>query len=265
MDEGYRGGFNVANSVKVGGFVPIRAILFDKDGTLVDFDRTWAPAVQAVLRHLAGGNDGLFRRLSVDSGLVDGAHFRPDSPLIDQPTSIFAARWATLLGRPVDAALLEEIDQLLSKETTAHLAAIGDARAVMSELAGRGYQLGLVTNDAEATARAHVRKLGCDHMLSFVAGYDSGYGAKPAPGPVFAFSAAVGVSPNELVLVGDTALDIATARTAGARAVVVLTGPQSSDYLRGAGADAIIASIEQLSAWLERQRSARAGSENNTS
>jgi phosphoglycolate phosphatase len=110
-----------------------------------------------------------------------------------------------------------------------------------------------------------MRKLECDHMLAFVAGYDSGYGAKPAPGPVLAFSAAVGVSPKELVLVGDTALDIATARMAGARAVVVLTGLQSSDYLRGAGADAIIASIEQLSAWLETQRSAPAGSENNTS
>src|SRR6516225_2133784 len=245
--------------------LPIRAVLFDKDGTLVDFDRTWGPAVQAVLRHLAGGNAALYRKLSAESGLVDGAHFRPDSPLIDEPTSVFAARWATLLGRPADPAFFGEIDRLLCKATTTHLAVIGDARAVMSELAGRGYQLGLVTNDAEATARAHVRKLGCDHMLSFVAGYDSGYGAKPAPGPVFAFSAAVGVSPNELVLVGDTALDIATARTAGARAVVVLTGPQSSDYLRGAGADAIIASIEQLSAWLETQRSARAGSENNTS
>jgi phosphoglycolate phosphatase len=103
----------------------------------------------------------------------------------------------------------------------------------MSELGGRGYQLGLITNDAAGTARAHMRKLGCEHMLAFVAGYDSGYGAKPAPGAVLAFSAAVGVSPKELVLVGDTALDIATARAAGARAVVVLTGPQSSDYLRG--------------------------------
>jgi phosphoglycolate phosphatase len=120
----------------------IRAILFDKDGTLVDFDRTWGPAVQAVLRHLACGDADLYRTLSAESGLIDGSHFRPDSPLIDEPTSVFAARWATLLGRSADPAFFGEIDRLLCEATTAHLAVIDDPKAVMSELAGRGYQSG---------------------------------------------------------------------------------------------------------------------------
>ena len=233
--------------------LPIRAILFDKDGTLVDFDRTWGPAVQVVLQHLAGGDAAVYRKLSAESGFVDGTHFRPDSPLIDEPTSVFAARWATLLGRPADPKFFREIDRLLCKATTGHLAAIGDPKAVMSELAGHGYQLGLITNDAEATARAHVRKLGLDHILAFVAGYDSGFGAKPAPGPVLAFAAAVGAPTTEIVVVGDTALDIATARKARARAVGVLTGPSSSASLQLAKPDAVIASIAQLSAWLDSQ------------
>ena len=237
----------------VGEVVPIRAILFDKDGTLVDFDRTWGPAVQAVLRHLARGDDEIYRKLAAESGLLDGARFRPDSPLIDQPTRIFAARWATVLGRPPDPAFFGEIDRLLCEATTAHLVAIGDPKAVMGELAGRGYQLGLITNDAEATARAHARKLGFDQMLAFVAGYDSGCGAKPAPGPVLAFAAAAGVPPTQVVMVGDTALDVATARMAGARAVGVLTGPNSSESLRLASPDAVITSVAQLAGWLESQ------------
>jgi phosphoglycolate phosphatase len=235
----------------IGDVAPIRAILFDKDGTLVDFDRTWGPAVHAVLQHFAGGNEALYRKLCAASGLVDGARFLPESPLIDEPTSLFAARWATLLGRPADAAFFTETDRLLCEATTAHLAAIGDPKAVLGELAGRGYRLGLTTNDAEATARAHVRKLGLDGMLAFVAGYDSGFGSKPAPGPVLAFAAAVGVPTREIVMVGDTALDVAMARTAGAQAVLVLTGPKSSDDAQQAKADAVIASIAQLSAWLE--------------
>jgi phosphoglycolate phosphatase len=104
-----------------------------------------------------------------------------------------------------------------------------------------------------------VRTLGLDRMLAFVAGYDSGFGTKPAPGPVLAFSAAVDVCPEEIVMVGDTASDVITARAAGARAILVLTGPRSPDYLQRAGAEAVIVSIAQLPAWLESQRSASYG------
>jgi len=232
--------------------VPIRAILFDKDGTLVDFDRTWGPAVQAVLQNLTGGDQTLYRKLCEVSGLVDGTHFRSDSPLIDDPTSVFALRWASILRRPADSAFFQELDRLLCRATTAHLAAIGDPKTVLGELARRGYRLGLITNDAEATARAHARKLGLDHLLTFVAGYDSGFGAKPAPTSVMAFAAAVGVSNKEILIVGDTALDVATARAAGARAVLVLTGPKSSDCVRQVTPDSVIASIAELSAWLAR-------------
>ena len=234
----------------VGDVASIRAILFDKDGTLVDFERTWGPAVQAVLRHLSRGDDTLYRKLGAASGLVDSARrFLSDSPLIDQPTSVLAARWAKLLGRPADAAFLAEINRLLCEATTVYLAAIGDPKAVLGELAARGYGLGMITNDAEATARVHARKLGFEHMLAFVAGYDSGFGAKPAAGPVLAFAAAIGVAASQVVLVGDTALDVATARAAGAHAVVVLTGPKSPD-LHQAKADAVIASVVELPAWL---------------
>jgi phosphoglycolate phosphatase len=42
----------------------IRAILFDKDGTLVDFNRTWGPAVQSVLKDLAHGSEARYRKLA---------------------------------------------------------------------------------------------------------------------------------------------------------------------------------------------------------
>ena len=57
--------------------LPIRAILFDKDGTLVEFDRTWGPAVQAVLRHLAGGDAALYRKLSARAALSTAHTFGP--------------------------------------------------------------------------------------------------------------------------------------------------------------------------------------------
>ena len=44
--------------------MPIRAILFDKDGTLVDFQRTWGPATYDVLSELCDGDRAAFERLA---------------------------------------------------------------------------------------------------------------------------------------------------------------------------------------------------------
>ncbi len=238
--------------------MPIRAILFDKDGTLVDFDRTWAPAVDAVLRQLAQGDDDFYCKLRAASGLVSSlagdAHFLPDSPLIGEPTSVFARPWAALLHQPADTAFFARIDALLCPATVAHLAPIGDPKSILQALATRGYRLGLITNDAEATARAHLRKLGLAGVVEFVSGYDSVFGAKPEPAPVLAFAAAAGVAPAQVVVVGDTSIDVATARAAGARAVLVRSGPQPPNTEQEAEADGVIASIADLAAWLECQK-----------
>lgn len=227
-----------------------RAILFDKDGTLLDFERTWGPAVESVLRHLAHGDDNLFRMLAAATGFdAQERRFLSDSPLIGEPTSVFARPWASLLGRPADVAFLAEIDKLLCEATTRHLTPLGDPKAILGELAARGYRLGLMTNDAEATARAHAKKLGIAPLLAFVIGYDSGFGAKPEAGPVLAFAAATGVAVTEIVVVGDTALDVAAAKAAGAQAVVVLTGPAQPDP-RQIAADGVMASLADLPAWL---------------
>ena len=117
---------NVVQLAKVGR---IDAILFDKDGTLVDFQRTWGPAVRAVMQHLASGNRAAYDRLVAASRFVEAdQRFLPDFPLIAEPTSVFGVRWATALGRPASAEFFAEIDQLLCDATTQHLAAIGDPK-----------------------------------------------------------------------------------------------------------------------------------------
>ena len=230
---------------------PIRAILFDKDGTLVDFQRTWGPAAQAVMQRLASDNPAAYDRLVAASRFVEAdLRFLPDSPLIAEPTGVYGALWAAALGRPANAEFFAEIDQLLCDATTRHLAAIGDPKTLLTLLAARGYRLGMITNDAEITARAHARKLGLDKYLEFVAGYDSGFGAKPDPGPVLAFAQAVGVPPSEIAVVGDTILDLAAARAAGAIAIGVLTGPAPSAIL-APYADALLASPAEFAAWLD--------------
>ena len=72
---------------------------------------------------------------------------------------------------------------------------------------------------------------------------------------VLAFADAVGVSPAEIVVVGDTVPDVATARSAGTQAVVVLTGPAPFDR-HLTKADGVIPSLAALAVWLDSGRPA---------
>ena len=231
--------------------MPIRAILFDKDGTLVDFQRTWGPATDAVIAHLADGDRAVYERLAAVSGFVAAERrFLAGSPLIGGATPDFGPSWAQVLGRPATPDFFAEIDRLYLLTGLEHLVPIGEPSAVLAELRGRGYRLGIMTNDAGANARAQIARLAIDRLVDFIAGHDSGFGAKPSAEPVLAFARAVGVEPREVAVVGDAVHDLAAARAAGATAIGVLSGPIPGDLL-APHADALINSIADLPAWLE--------------
>lgn len=230
--------------------VPIRALLFDKDGTLIDFQRTWGPATDAVIARLAAGDPVVYDRLAEVSGFVVGERrFVAGSPLIAGATPDYGRLWAQVLGRPATADFFVEIDRLFQISGLEHLEPIGQPPVVLGGLRRRGYRLGIITNDAEANARAQAARLGIGHLLDFIAGYDSGFGAKPSGEPVLAFAQAVAAKAQEVAVVGDTVHDLAAARAAGAFAVAVPSGPIPRDAL-APHADAVIDSIADLPAWL---------------
>lgn len=224
----------------------LAGILFDKDGTLVDFDRTWGVAAHPVMHRMGGGDEAVVRRLADAMHYeVEARRFRPTSPLIGGSPAEILAAWGGALGRSTDASLLAELNDLFAAETLAALMPVGDPRAVLDTLRDRGFALGLATNDGEASARAQLAALGLDGHMTFVAGYDSGHGGKPEPGMVLAFAAVLGVEPARVALVGDTTHDLRAARAAGAVAVAVLSGPATRDAL-APYADHVIDSVAEL-------------------
>jgi phosphoglycolate phosphatase len=230
--------------------MPVRALLFDKDGTLVDIQATLGPATCDVLAYLSAGDAALFGRLAAMTR-VDTAARRllPGCPVISEATDVYGRMWAEVLGRPFTADFGAAIDRLYLQACLDHLAPIGHPRAVFEALKRRGYVLGIMTNDAAANTHAQLRQLGIDHLVMFVAGYDSGLGQKPDAAPVLAFAAAAGVAPHEVAVVGDSPHDLIAARAAGSVAVGVLSGPNGWSVLEP-HADALLPSIVKLEDWL---------------
>ena len=73
-------------------------------------------------------------------------------------------------------------------------------RPLLEALRDRGLALGVATNDAEASARVHLRKAGVEDLFDFIAGYDSGHGEKPGPGQLLAFAAAQDLAPAAVAI-----------------------------------------------------------------
>ena len=127
------------------------------------------------------------------------------------------------------------------------LTPVGDPSAVLGALRDMGLKVGLATNDAEASARRHLEQLRLTSLMDFVAGYDSGHGAKPAPGMIHAFARAIGVDARRVALVGDTLHDLDSARAAGAVSIAVLSGVATREEL-APHADFVVADIGALPA-----------------
>jgi phosphoglycolate phosphatase len=228
--------------------MPLSGILFDKDGTLIDFHRTWGPATHAVMHALAAGDPALMHaQAEVLHYSLDERRFLPTSPLIAGSSASYGSLWGESLGRTDFAALKREIDHLSAVESLKALTPIGEPARALGALKAMGFRLGVATNDSEASARRQIAALGLEATIEFVAGYDTGHGGKPDPGMVLAFARYLDVAPSAIAMVGDSLHDLDAARAAGALAVAVLSGPADREAL-APHADHVVADIEALPA-----------------
>jgi phosphoglycolate phosphatase len=231
----------------------IKAVLFDKDGTLLDFERTWGPACRALFLELCAGDMSRAETLASATGFrLHDLAFAVDSPLIAGSISQFSGLFAQELRLPDGEELQVRLAHLFDIHGRRHATALAGVGPVLRRLTARGLALGVATNGGEAEARGQIEALGWTPLFPFIAGYDSGYGSKPAPGMVAAFVDWLGLEPDEVGMVGDSVHDMQAARSAGVMAVGVLTGPRglaAHDDL-AAHADAILTSLDQLPAWL---------------
>lgn len=224
----------------------VAGIIFDKDGTLFDFQATWAAPFRELLAEVAPGP--LFAPAAEAMGYDSTAdRFRADSLVIAGSTGEVAWALAPIIGcEPIE--IIATLDRIGSTARQVPAVPLGPC---LSALRTYG-PLGLVTNDSEAPARAHLCEAGVLELFAFVAGYDSGFGAKPEPGQLLAFSEAQGLAPETVVMVGDSRHDLHAARKAGMIGVGVLTGVAEEDDLADL-AEIVLPDIGHLSAWLSDQ------------
>lgn len=187
-----------------------------------------------------------------DTAPVEAVMFDMDGTLVNSRAAIersYHDASTQVLGepRPTDADEMEEILKLRGSEAfplivgddpdqlAAFRSAFQDAYAThgaaadgfpgltdgLQRLSGMGVALGIATSKARARLDLDLERLGIAHYFAFTVSGDEVPHGKPAPDPIFAVAAGLGVSPEHGLYVGDGENDIKAAHAAGMRAVGV--------------------------------------------
>ena len=211
---------------------PVRAVLFDLDGTLIDSapdlagacndmrkERGLAPLPYASLRRMVG---------SGARGMVAiGFAKTPDDPGYAELRDEFLRRYEDRMTR--ETRVFEAVPPMLAA------------------LQQRGLPWGIVTNKASRFSEPLAALLGLSETVATLVSGDSTPHAKPHPAPLLEAARRLGIEPRDCVYVGDDCRDVQAGRAAAMRTVIAAWGYLGEGTgVETWGADAIIEEPSQL-------------------
>ncbi|KAA9005703.1 HAD family hydrolase [Histidinibacterium aquaticum] len=221
----------------------LEGIVFDKDGTLYDFNATWGAWTLSMLREETGGDPATVEALAEILGYDTARRrFRKDSIVVAHTIAEVADTILPLLPHARRGDLIARMD---ARAARAPQVEATDLVPFLTNLRDRGLRLGVATNDSEGPARAHLAASKVEDLFDLVVGADSGHGHKPGPGQLLAFCDATRLDPARVAMVGDSTHDMMAGRAAGMTCIAVLTGLASEADL-APHADLVLPNIAQL-------------------
>jgi phosphoglycolate phosphatase len=227
----------------------ITALLFDKDGTLFDFGATWEVWAESFLLRATGNDRARATLVGTKIGFdLENHSFQPDSLVIANTPAEIAEAMIPFFPEMTYDALLEMLNDEAENVTQVEVVPLVP---FLEQLRAKGMKLGVATNDAESPAMVHLESVGIRGHFDFIAGFDSGYGAKPETGQMLAFASAVAMDPAQIAMVGDSAHDLIAGRAAGMTTIGVLTGIAGRADL-APHADVVLPDIGHIPVWLDR-------------
>jgi len=206
--------------------MPIKLIIFDLDGTLVDSLADITNAVNYAVKPIC----------------MDGQSEDTIRPLVGGGISGLLSQ---LVGEGRAAFHGEAVDRFISfynDHAVDHTSVYPGVDEVLRRFSG--YYMGLVSNKREGLVKKILSELGLDHYFGQIYGSDSAGDKKPSPAPIVKMMEYFAVSAVETMIVGDGEADIGAGKAAGITTVSVTYGYRSKEQL--SGADFYIDDIKEL-------------------
>ncbi|GMT29241.1 hypothetical protein PFISCL1PPCAC_20538, partial [Pristionchus fissidentatus] len=227
----------VSRSSRSSSRMSVKLVIFDKDGTLVDFHSMWIPWAKATVALLEKETGiacaaAVYKTLGVDpiTGKVSMGALAEKTLL-----GIRADVSKTLQSLGINQDSADSICQIAVPEAVKDgvTRPVCDLISLFESLARRGIRSAVCTADSRRATVNQLDMLGiAPYMDLVVCGNDQGIVPKPSPHCAIQICKKLGVELSEALMVGDTVADVKMGRVAGLRAsVAVLSGIGNRDTL----------------------------------
>lgn len=207
----------------------VKAVIFDLDGTLIDTIDELANASNHALTKLGFPNWGVKEyRTFVGNGI----------------TRLLLRSLPENEKDKIDTAR-KYFDEYYSRHVLDTTPVYSGINSLIAELKKRGIRLGVNTNKAHQFASALIEKV-FPNVFEYVIGDEGGFPRKPEPDAALYIARSFGLASDECIFLGDSAVDLETARNAGMISVLCSWGFVFKELLLKTDYQYIIDSPEEL-------------------
>ncbi|TXD57822.1 phosphoglycolate phosphatase [Ralstonia sp. TCR112] len=232
----------------------VRGVIIDLDGTMVDTAGDFHAAINAMLKALGATPD-----MSAEE--VVGYVGKGSENLVRR---VLDARLPPAQANSRFAEALEAYQRAYIAINGQYVSVYDGVREGLAALRDLGLALACVTNKPHDFTQPLLAQLGLDASFDLVYPGDAFPYRKPDPYPMLRVAEAFGLTPAEIVAIGDSENDARAARAAGMRVLAVPYGYNHGQPIQDAGADAIVdtlfAAAELIRPYAEPHNTASAAS-----
>jgi phosphoglycolate phosphatase len=207
----------------------MRALIFDLDGTLIDS----LPGIAASLN-----------RSLIQHGLPGQSHANVQGFIGDGAVKLVQRALATV-------SRVDLVSSVLANFTADYAASWPQGTSVypgmhewLTELQERSIPLAVLSNKPHAFTVEIVGRLFPKIRFHAVIGHREDLAHKPDPAGAIEIASKLGVAPEHCIIIGDSTMDLDTAKNAGMQSIAVTWGYHDADRL--AGADGMVHRIAEL-------------------
>lgn len=185
--------------------MPVRLIIFDKDGTLIDNNVLFSPVVESMLKKLSGDEKEMKKIAKYIGYDLKNKKFVPEGFIASQPLRV-SAKMISQKFKISEEKIIKSCPPLKINKKT--IKPYVDLQSLFQLFRDEGIKIAMNTSDGRKNTEKCIDILGIREYLDMVVCGDDGIPTKPNPDTIEFICDELGIPVSETYMVGDTQADI---------------------------------------------------------